>query len=93
MKTTESGTGTPQKKGAAFARPESLDDYIRVTSPPVWATLIGVLVLVLGVFVWAVLGQIKTEVRSTALAESGTLICYVPLQYSEYINAESTVTV
>ena len=49
--------------------------------------------LVLGVFVWSMMGQLKVEVSSAALAKSGTLTCYVPLQYSEYLNADSTVTV
>lgn len=93
MKTTEADASAVRKKGPASASPENLDDYIRVTSPPVWAVLIGILVLVLGVFLWSALGQLKVEVNSSALAKNGTMTCYVPLQYSAYINADSTVTV
>lgn len=82
-----------QKKGSAYANPESLDDYIRVTSPPVWATLIGMAVLIVGIFAWASLGRMQTTVQAGAIAEDGTLTCYVPLNYVSYLNDSSTISV
>ena len=32
--------------------PESLDDNIRVINPSIWLILIGVIVLLIGTFVW-----------------------------------------
>ena len=93
MKKTEDSDATLHKKSPAMAGPERMDDYIRVTSPPVWAALIGILVVVLGVFGWAALGHIKNEVHTEALAENGVLTCYVPLRYSDYLDKDSTVTV
>lgn len=93
MKTTAGDSAAVQKKGPANASPENLDSYIRVTSPPVWAALIGILALVLGAFIWAMMGQLKVEVNSVALVKDGTLTCFVPLKCSENLNAESTVTV
>ncbi len=70
MKTTAGDSAAVQKKGPANASPENLDSYIRVTSPPVWAALIGILALVLGAFIWAMMGQLKVEVNSVALVKS-----------------------
>lgn len=82
-----------QKKGPGYANPESLDDYIRVTSPPVWAALIGMALLIVGIFVWAALGQMQTTVKAGAVAEDGTLTCYVPINYVSYLNDSSTISV
>lgn len=82
-----------KKKGNCYANPESLDDYIRVTSPPVWVILASLLVIVLGVFAWASMGQMRTTVQAGAIAEDGVVTCYVPLQYASYINETSTITV
>lgn len=51
--------------------PEQLNDYIRVTTPSVWAVLIATVVLMLGVLVWGVFGRIDIhdesgEVKSVA---------------------------
>lgn len=34
--------------------PEQLNDYLRVTSPGVWMILSAVILLLIGVFIWAV---------------------------------------
>ncbi len=93
MKTVGDRNGAPQRKGPAMTSPESLDDYIRVTSPPVWGALIGLLAIVLGIFLWAILGQLKIEVHSKALVEGGKMICYVPIQNIGYLSEDSTFTV
>lgn len=87
------GEGAAQKREGAYAGPESMDDYIRVTSPPVWAVLIGLLVLAIGVFAWAALGRLDTEVRAGAVAEGGTVTCYIPAAYAEYLSESSVIRV
>ena len=41
--------------------PEQLNDYIRVTTPPVWLALIASTILLLGALAWAVLGTVNYE--------------------------------
>ena len=44
-----------------LSSPEQLDDYIRVTTPPVWIVLIAVVVLLAGMIVWASFGVVTVE--------------------------------
>ena len=41
--------------------PESLNDYIRVTSPSVWIALLALLVLLSGLLVWSIFGRIEVK--------------------------------
>ena len=71
--------GAAAGQGSKYANPESMDDYIRVTSPSVWFALASMLALALGVFAWATLGELHTDVTAGAVAENGVVTCYVPL--------------
>ena len=57
--------------------PEQLDSYIRVASPGVWMVLTAIIVLLAGVCVWGVLGQLETTVSAVAVCEDGTVMLYV----------------
>ncbi len=39
--------------------PEQLNDYIRVTTPPVWVALFAIILLLAGVFVWSLCGRLE----------------------------------
>ncbi len=41
------------------ASPEKLDDYIKVTKPSVWITLIAIILLLAGVIVWGIFGRVE----------------------------------
>ncbi len=41
--------------------PESLNDYIRVTTTPVWLVLIALLVLLMGIIAWGIFGRVETH--------------------------------
>ena len=41
--------------------PESLNDYIKVTTPSVWVVLISLVLLLLGIFAWSIFGRIETH--------------------------------
>ena len=41
--------------------PESLNDYIRVTSPSVWIVLLALVVLLAGMLVWSIFGRIEVK--------------------------------
>ena len=43
------------------AGPESLNDYIRVTSPSVWIALISLLVLLAGLLTWSIFGRVEVK--------------------------------
>ena len=41
--------------------PESLNDYIRVTSPSVWIALLALVVLLVGLLAWSIFGRIVVK--------------------------------
>ena len=52
-----------------ISSPESLDDYIKVASPGVWMILAAVLILLVGVVVWGIFGDIKLYDKDGNLQE------------------------
>ena len=73
--------------------PEQLNDYIRVTSPNVWAILLAVIVFLTGVFVWGVLGHLDTRLTVAGICKDGTLTCYVKESDIGSVKAGMPVTV
>lgn len=57
--------------------PESLNDYIRVTTPGVWLLLAAVVLLLVGVVLWGVFGHIETTVGGDIHVKDGEAFCYV----------------
>lgn len=49
--------------------PESLNDYIRVTSPSVWIALLALLILLAGMLTWSILGKIKVQQKDGTVEE------------------------
>ena len=56
MKDTE--TAEEEKNDTGVNSPEELNDYIRVTTPPVWMTLIALVVLTLGILAYCIWGTV-----------------------------------
>ena len=49
-----------RKKSLEHAQsPEDLNEYIRITTPPVWLALLASLVLLLGILAWSILGTVN----------------------------------
>ena len=44
-----------------ISSPEQLNDYLHVTNPGIWVILTAVIILMLGVFVWACTGTLETK--------------------------------
>ncbi len=65
-----------EKSVAQASSPESLNDYIRVTTPPVWLVLAALLILLAGILIWSVFGTVETHNEEGA-AEKVHPITYV----------------
>ncbi len=57
--------------------PEQLNDYIRVANPGVWLVLGALIILLVGICVWGVFGNLNTTLDTVGKCENGTLLCYV----------------
>ena len=66
-----------EKSVEQLSAPEQLMDYLRVTGPGIWLILIGIIVLLTGVLIWGIVGNIKTTITVPAQVEDGSLHCYV----------------
>ena len=56
--------------------PESLNDYIRVTSPSVWVALLSLLILLAGLITWSIFGTVTVQ-REDGKTEKVHPITYV----------------
>ncbi|MBQ6173892.1 MAG: hypothetical protein IJK28_04650 [Clostridia bacterium] len=70
-----------EKSLEAMDSPESLNDYLRVTSPRVWLVLAAVIVLLVGGIVWSIFGRIDTRRQAAVVTLNGKTACYVPITW------------
>lgn len=82
-----------EKSLEAVESPESLNDYLRVTSPGVWLVLSAVIALLIGAILWGVFGHIRTTAPVAVSVEGGKAVCYVPYTAAERILKQGAVTV
>ena len=77
MADKESNNGIFREKSIdRVTGPESLNDYIRVTSPSVWIALLALVVLLVGLLAWSVFGRIEVK-NADGSIEEGAPITYV----------------
>lgn len=55
--------------------PESLNDYIKVTTPSVWIILIAIVTLLIGILAWSFFGRVETR------DENGNTSNVAPITY------------
>ena len=67
-----------EKSLETIESPESLNDYLRVTSPGVWLVLAAVITLLVGGILWSVFGRIDTSIHVAVVADGEKCICFVP---------------
>lgn len=66
-----------QKNIDKINSPESLNDYVRVTSPSVWIILVGTVLLLFGALVFSAYGKIDTNVNVAVCVLNGEITTYV----------------
>ena len=77
MEDKESKSSIFRKKNLdKVSGPESLNDYIRVTSPSVWIALLAILILLAGMLVWSIFGRIEVK-KADGSVEEVAPISYV----------------
>ncbi|MCI7691340.1 MAG: hypothetical protein MSR67_03005 [Oscillospiraceae bacterium] len=64
-----------QKSIDKITSPEKLDDYIKVTKPSVWITLIAIVLLLAGAVVWSIFGEVVIH------NEDGTTETVAPITF------------
>ena len=76
-----------QKSIDRVSSPEALNDYVKTSSPGVWAVLAAIIVLLIGACVWGVFGRLETTVPALVVSEGGETVCF----YESGLSAEVEV--
>lgn len=58
--------------------PESMNDYLQVTSPGVWIVLASVIVFLVGACIWGIFGHIESTSKAVVISANEETICLVP---------------
>ena len=82
-----------EKSLEAIDSPESLNDYLRVTSPQVWLVLAAVIVLLIGGILWGIFGRIRTTEEFAVYVGEDRQVCYVNYNLVEQVLARGVVNV
>lgn len=82
-----------EKSLEAVESPESLNDYLRVTSPGVWLVLAAVICLLVGAILWGIFGHIKTTSPVAVRVEDGRSICYIPYEKAAGVLSYGNVSI
>ena len=77
----------------AIESPESMNDYLQVTSPGVWIILAAVIAILIGAVLWGIFGRINTSVNVAIVSSSEGQTCYVPYEKLESVMTAGTVAV
>lgn len=60
-----------------ISSPDDLNDYVRVANPGVWMIMGAVIVFLIGLCVWAFVGEMTTSVGTVGVSENGKTVFYV----------------
>lgn len=69
-----------------ISSPDQLNDYIQVVTPGVWLILSAILVLLAGMGIWSVFGQIESSQNALLLVKDGTATCYIGTQQRDAVH-------
>lgn len=82
-----------------ISSPEQLNDYIRVSNPSVWLIICALLVIAVSFSIWAVSGNITTEISANGVFQGkdtdsvDSVICYINADYSTKISVGMPVRI
>ncbi|MBO7698960.1 MAG: hypothetical protein J6S38_08020 [Erysipelotrichaceae bacterium] len=54
-----------------ISSPEQLDDYLKVSTPSLWLVLSAVIILLVGIIVWANVENLETTINAAATVDQG----------------------
>ena len=82
-----------EKSLEAIESPESLNDYLRVTSPGVWLVMASVVVLLVGGILWSIFGHIRTTAEFAVAVTKEKSVCYVTYDAIDKVLARGIIRI
>lgn len=83
-----------EKSMERLSSPEQLNDYLRVTSPGIWAMLAAIILLLASLFVWSAFTSIESFAMGSATARGGVLtVSFDDAQTAQRVETGMTVSI
>jgi hypothetical protein len=82
-----------EKSLEAVESPESLNDYLRVTSPGVWLIMSAVIALLVGGILWSIFGHIRTTADFAVAVTKEKSVCYVTYDAIDKVLARGVINI
>ena len=82
-----------EKSLEAVESPESLNDYLRVTSPGVWLVMAAVITLLVGAILWGIFGHIRTTASFAVFVGPEESVCYVSYDVVDKVLSRGVIRV
>lgn len=76
-----------------ISSPEKLDEYLKVSTPHLWLVTLAVLVLLVGVLVWASVDTLETKINTVASIQDQTVEIVLTGSDAEKVKAGMTVRI
>ena len=76
-----------------ISSPDQLTDYLKVTSPSIWIVLLGTILLLGGIFIWSMTGNLETLSKGVAVVKDGTAEVIVDGENSGKVDSDMTVRI
>lgn len=74
-----------------ITKPHQLNDYIKVSSPGVWIVIAAILAFLVGMIIWASLGQITVSIETIAVVKDKRITVYFDASIKDEIDEGMTV--
>lgn len=82
-----------KKSMDSISAPEEINEYIRVVGINVWIILAAVVILLLGVLVWARFGRLETCEKTRAVVSNGAAVCYLSADIAKEVTTENVIKI
>lgn len=82
-----------QKNLDKINSPESLNDYVKVTNPSVWIILTGILILIIGAFIFSAFGTVDTNKNLAVSVTNGDIMAYMDENDISSIDVHMTIKI
>ena len=70
-----------QKAIDKMSAPDELTDYLKVTNSGVWAILVAIVLLLVGILAWACVGTLPTKATAKAIVQDNTAAVLIAEPY------------
>jgi len=83
-----------EKSVKKLSSPENLDEYLRVTTPAMWVILIGIMVGVIGLYIWSYFMAINSYAYGDGVVRNGILtVTYEDNNTARYVKDDMDVII